>query len=1202
MKRFAAILAFVCAAMLTMGALPVYAYSDDFFTELEIRPADGFYTVITDTDGDEHTYDGVINAQTIESSGVAEIIASYAIYYDNEAVFSVALNDIVSENRVSFFSADSTSPVNGYYSVKFTLSAEDNTEAFLTGLSDSNLDMVQEQLISAKLENSEFTMESLDFIDAEKTSMPDDGDNELCWAAAASNILHYTGWGEQAGYSSPDALFDLFRDSFDDAAGNTMFGYEWFFNGTCMTQTWDGWAQARDYGTSGGYLKQYSVWNLMGYFDVSGNHEFMNDAAAALEAGCGMGISLAWLDNNGSRKGGHAISMWGYICDKDFAETDADYYKALIISDSDSDQPNDTDRRTAPNKLRVLNMTPYAQNIYDSWSFDGYGGVLETFIVLAPYSDDVEYETDESATLDKFSDPDITAIFLCASNDATDTNSDMSTFSTEDSIYMTPVFENDAVVDFDGTVDYTVTVTDQSDNSEMFKQTYSYTGEINAYSASDISKTEAAVIEGLPAGDYTAAVTVNPEKTVTEAYYYNNTYTFDFTVSDTHYDLSQVSFHASVGPFSGGMADARFTYDGFDSLDLLEGENVSINLYASYYEDGAWSAWEIADTSDELPVGKATLASEVLPEKCRVYAWGEKVKFRLSIKADNESIPVINIYSNEQELQYTKLSVIDDAANTGVYSPLAHGANELAAGELIAFKVKNLSTYDSGNTVCSAAVYARNSEECIELFRQNNISLAYGEATETISFRSWNAETDLSGQYEIVAVTESDYGSDEHILGTLAVEEKPSFAVTTDGDTLNPYDGVVSLREAVSYIKQYGTASDKITFDESVFILYLDNPITVDANIKITGNDTIIYGDGKTQLFYVTESGTLEGENLRLHSGYSQEYGGAVENRGGTLCLQNSVVLYSNSKTAGGGIYSDGGHVTLKNCSLKGNTSSSGGAVEIGGGAVLDMLGCTVFQNISGSGAIYNGGGTATIIYSSFTDNAASSSGGAITSVGTTNVFGSITVQNGDKDIDGSVCVYGSYYTKIADGVSNEASVQGDGNRIFACDTDGKVIWTWSDNPTIAAYKADVSSVVNNGIYVENRDGKIAFSTDHSEWFVTDAASAFTNEEYGLDIFGKEHGRLFGSISETCENAKIIGVTENTAVIYVPAASETVLIEKNETSEHVLTGVNVYEKSLDIGTNIIDLNTAPAESGITTTYMLWDNFVNVRPLCKTFTR
>ena len=1213
MKRLKMILISVCTAVMAVGMVNAYAYSDNTFTALEISPADGFYTVITDTEGDTHTYDGIINTKTIETSSAAEKIASYKVYSGDEEIISTKLNDILSKDTINLFNVAGTPIVNGYYSVKFTLSEEDNTEVFLTGLSDSNLDMVQEKLISARLENLPFTMESLDFIDAEKTNMPNDGDNELCWAATASNILHYTGWGEKAGFNSTDDLFDLFRDSFTDVPGGGLYGIEWFFNGTYQPQTWDDWSHVKDYGNSGGYLKEYSSERVARDTAIWQNAKKINDMADALENGSGVGIILGWVNDNGNRNGGHVITAWGYICDKDFSENDTEYYKALIISDSDSDEQTDTNRRTAPNKLNVLGMSPFIKGTYNTFQFDDYGGVLEWFTELKPYSDTLEYETDADATLDKFSSPDFKVKTIYTSTDSQDNNFFLKSCSEQDNVYVVPEFENISAKDFDGTLGYEVTVTDKSDNSVKFSGNGTYTGKIKAYENSDVSKTERINIGSLPAGKYTVTVTVNSEKTVAEAYYYNNTETYDFSVSDKSYDVSGVTFNASVDDFTYDMADVTLEYIGLDTLldaiygDLQDGNpDLTYLLAESYYNDGKWSPWTIANTSEEPPAGNVSLMSELTspPDKCRVYNNGEKVKFRLIIAAKDESIPLINIYSNEQDLKYSKLDIDADETNTGTYTKLGCVAKALAEGENFAFKVKNASTYDSSDITFNAVVYAKNDNDRIELFRQDNISLAYGESTDTLSFNSWEVDN-LSGKYEIIAVTECDCDYADILLGTIYVEEPPSFIVTSSSDTEDKYDGVISLREAVSYIKEYGGDDDEIIFDDDVDCVFLNKPLTIDTNVKITGDFneelesyTTIYGSEKTQLFNVTSSGTLECEDLNFQSGYSMEYGGAIENKGGNVYLKNCKMITNKSGAAGGAVYSDGGSVKLLNCAFKENTSGYGGAIGLNGNAKLDMLNCTVFGNTSNSGAVYNNSGTATIIYSTFTDNAATSSGGgAITSLGKTNVIGSIATLNGDSDLDGNVGVYGSYITNAADSVSVDASsIKGEGNRMFVCGIDGTVDW----HSFKGSDKAELSPIVNDGIYVKNSDGKITYSTDNTEWTATDIPSVFTDEDYKTDTFGMERGRLFGSMSEVCETSKIIMVYSNKAYIYVPeAVDKAALIEKRQLFDSIMTGVNVYNVSLDIGTNIIDLNSTDADD-IIMTYMLWDSIEGMTPLCENY--
>ena len=71
MKIINKIISFTAAAML-ISVINGYAYSDNEFSQLNITPSNGFYTVITDTEGEVHKFDGIINTKKIESSSTAE--------------------------------------------------------------------------------------------------------------------------------------------------------------------------------------------------------------------------------------------------------------------------------------------------------------------------------------------------------------------------------------------------------------------------------------------------------------------------------------------------------------------------------------------------------------------------------------------------------------------------------------------------------------------------------------------------------------------------------------------------------------------------------------------------------------------------------------------------------------------------------------------------------------------------------------------------------------------------------------------------------------------------------------------------------------------------------------------------------------------------------------------------------------------------
>ena len=208
---------------------------------------------------------------------------------------------------------------------------------------------------------------------------------------------------------------------------------------------------------------------------------------------------------------------------------------------------------------------------------------------------------------------------------------------------------------------------------------------------------------------------MNPEKTVQEAYYYNNTTEYEFTVIETDTDISQAFMSAEVGPFTNGAAETIITYEGLDELGLPEGTEYT--LMQSYYKDGSWSAWEQANTSGEEPAGNVSLMSNIPPESCTVYARGERVRFRLQIMCDGG--PVMNLYSDESELYYTAAEIILDETSTTELTPLENGAKALAEGESLAFRVRNSSTSDSGAVQFEAVVYAEKDGERIELYRMD---------------------------------------------------------------------------------------------------------------------------------------------------------------------------------------------------------------------------------------------------------------------------------------------------------------------------------------------------------------------------------------------------------------------------------------------------------------------------------------------------
>ncbi len=190
--------------------------------------------------------------------------------------------------------------------------------------------------------------------DAEK-SPTNTEDDEMCWAATASNVLDWTGWGyaPSEGFSGTDDMFAYFQDHWTDVGGNMYYGWDWWFDGTNDKQGEGGWSQVDVAG--GGF------WEPPYNFDDYCHLQLDPDLAMSaiddyLHAGYGVGLGL--YDS-----GGHAVTCWGLRVD----ETTGDYL-GVWITDSDDDK-NDP---TPEDQLQYYSVARsggrwYLQDFYGTW-------------------------------------------------------------------------------------------------------------------------------------------------------------------------------------------------------------------------------------------------------------------------------------------------------------------------------------------------------------------------------------------------------------------------------------------------------------------------------------------------------------------------------------------------------------------------------------------------------------------------------------------------------------------------------------------------------------------------------------------------------------------------------------------------------------------------------------------------------------------
>lgn len=475
----------------------------------------GICAVVSDREGNT----------TIESAdavGELDTYESYDLYVDREPVLSVDL-----QNKEL---AASGAAVPKLYHADFMI-PETTYQVYLTGLRSENVEELQSLIIKSFTAGYHFDLTDLTFIDTEKTAL-DDGDENLCWAAASSNILYSTGWGAQAGFSDENAIFDLFASSFTDDASHQENAMSWFFNGAALHNNYVsffGVPRIRNYGRSGAYLKDYAYDMVSGYNYVhgAGDLDYLYDL---LTQGCGISPGIL-LERGGRNVGAHAITLWGLVLDHAYTKDDPAYYSGVLISDSDSDMINNRDRRKAP---RILSYYPLYVNKDNLFCFDydeDLTAIWDDYEYLIPYSTDIPRETDRNASRDKINTADLIIGGAYLSDSYTGEMKEL--YESGSDLFFQYAVASAADKKWRSNIKTDRRITD-ANGKTIFHDTDAIT--ISYFSGLqhiEMTDPRSARVNNVPAGDYTLTFTVNPNHDSAEAYYYNNTYSIEFRVRDS---------------------------------------------------------------------------------------------------------------------------------------------------------------------------------------------------------------------------------------------------------------------------------------------------------------------------------------------------------------------------------------------------------------------------------------------------------------------------------------------------------------------------------------------------------------------------------------------------------------------------------------------------------------------------------------------
>ena len=748
------------AALLVLLCTQVFA-AQETLAALRLDPESGFTTRMEDTDGNTLTRSGVLNPDGLANSVRSAKIASYSIYYNGRLLMTVTPVGF-SEPDAAVMSGGAPT-CTGFY--KTTFSIDDTREIFLTGLTESTLEQVQTELTASALEDRYFSLTNVDFIDAEKefTDVAEGeiaSDANLCWAAASSNMLRFSGWGSEAGFRTEDDLFESFISAFTDAGGSYTYGLDWFFNGYYAMRGNDGWAQLRAPGESGKYLSEYPADSLYQTYEISNHIDNLRPVLDALERDCAVGISIGnYLSS--FRIGGHAITLWGYLHDTSASPYSKEAYPAIFISDSDSDKYDGALRRQAPNRLRVMMMDGMFDGFgADSWELDypsTFPWRLESFTVLEPYR--AELEQDASGTHNKNTSADFSVqdLYVRAST-FDDLELGIDTIPANQSFKIGGIALNNSAVNLSSARLQIVTTITQNGQTVWEKTSQCAVSRFSANAYVKLSET----CNSLAAGSYEAAIRVTASG-ISEAYLLNNTRSISFTVSAAAPDASNASVSVSIPEFdgrTGGYGTLRF--GGVDSL----------------YPAGTELTWSVYEKYDSVLYDDWVLAYQGYqqPESVRYEGMTTAVRTLVVLRPVDPSLACVTLDAGSQKLLYHRVYTLAADDNTGICSAIAYGQNTLAAGEQFSFYISNFTTCTPSITVTPVVYAIRSSDNLrIDLWRGEAMRMAYGESTENAPCRvaSWSAEL-LPGQYTIYGEAVYEYGSKTVRLSTLQVNaDKP---------------------------------------------------------------------------------------------------------------------------------------------------------------------------------------------------------------------------------------------------------------------------------------------------------------------------------------------------------------------------------------------------------------------------------------------
>ena len=174
-------------------------------------------------------------------------------------------------------------------------------------------------------------------------------DDLMCWAASASNVLEWTGWGLVNSMWTSDDMFDYFTLYWNDTGGSPYYGWHWWFGGYVPDPP--NGKDAPD--VEGGGAFWNASYNFYDYAFYENENETLMLPKAAEWLGLGAPVVFGIIPSTGS--GGHYITCWGLNYDPAVIDMlDPNQYLGVWITDSDDDK---NIAPPAPNALHYFEVS-----------------------------------------------------------------------------------------------------------------------------------------------------------------------------------------------------------------------------------------------------------------------------------------------------------------------------------------------------------------------------------------------------------------------------------------------------------------------------------------------------------------------------------------------------------------------------------------------------------------------------------------------------------------------------------------------------------------------------------------------------------------------------------------------------------------------------------------------------------------------------